>query len=265
MLITSSAAVLRAPISFATSNGSFSMKCTTSLVILLHLPACVGLDCSPFMPVDADIERGVVWEEVIIMLPPHVGLILLSATVHNVQEFADWVGRTKKRKVHVMFTDKRPVPLQHHLWCKGNLFTIHDTRGWQPDGFKQARLAGETDKDREKKKQIAALGRGPGFQKRVQHTSEKSQWTALVNHLKKRELLPVAVFYFSKKKCEENAFCNACPIPCSVPLSFSAVTLFVRLTICFRMCAALTGLDLTTLSEKSEVWLLLALCCALLC
>lgn len=28
-----------------------------------------------------DIERGVVWEEVIIMLPPHVGLIMLSATV----------------------------------------------------------------------------------------------------------------------------------------------------------------------------------------
>jgi hypothetical protein len=28
-----------------------------------------------------DIERGVVWEEVIIMLPPHVNLVLLSATV----------------------------------------------------------------------------------------------------------------------------------------------------------------------------------------
>ncbi|CAI7908765.1 unnamed protein product [Closterium sp. NIES-54] len=28
-----------------------------------------------------DMERGVVWEEVIIMLPPHVGLIMLSATV----------------------------------------------------------------------------------------------------------------------------------------------------------------------------------------
>lgn len=28
-----------------------------------------------------DAERGVVWEEVIIMLPAHVNLILLSATV----------------------------------------------------------------------------------------------------------------------------------------------------------------------------------------
>ena len=39
-----------------------------------------------------DTERGVVWEEVIIMLPAHVTLILLSATVPNTMEFAGWVG-----------------------------------------------------------------------------------------------------------------------------------------------------------------------------
>ena len=38
------------------------------------------------------IQRGVVWEEVIIMLPDHVNIILLSATVPNTKEFADWVG-----------------------------------------------------------------------------------------------------------------------------------------------------------------------------
>ncbi len=37
------------------------------------------------------IQRGVVWEEVIIMLPGHVNIILLSATVGNT-EFAGWVG-----------------------------------------------------------------------------------------------------------------------------------------------------------------------------
>jgi len=31
-----------------------------------------------------DAERGVVWEEVIIMLPAHVNLILLSATVRRI-------------------------------------------------------------------------------------------------------------------------------------------------------------------------------------
>ena len=39
-----------------------------------------------------DRERGVVWEEVIIMLPEHVNVIMLSATVPNALEFADWIG-----------------------------------------------------------------------------------------------------------------------------------------------------------------------------
>ena len=37
-------------------------------------------------------QRGVVWEEVLILLPDHIGIILLSATVPNAMEFADWVG-----------------------------------------------------------------------------------------------------------------------------------------------------------------------------
>lgn len=39
-----------------------------------------------------DAERGVVWEEVIIMLPDHVNMVMLSATVPNALEFADWIG-----------------------------------------------------------------------------------------------------------------------------------------------------------------------------
>eukprot|EP00239_Pterosperma_sp_CCMP1384_P011570 CAMPEP_0197863068 /NCGR_PEP_ID=MMETSP1438-20131217/40267_1 /TAXON_ID=1461541 /ORGANISM="Pterosperma sp., Strain CCMP1384" /LENGTH=192 /DNA_ID=CAMNT_0043480827 /DNA_START=26 /DNA_END=601 /DNA_ORIENTATION=+ len=55
-----------------------------------------------------DAERGVVWEEVIIMLPAHVNLVLLSATVPNVFDFADWVGRTKQKKIYVTGTLRRP-------------------------------------------------------------------------------------------------------------------------------------------------------------
>lgn len=42
--------------------------------------------------INANYQRGVVWEEVIIMLPEHVSIILLSATVPNTKEFAEWVG-----------------------------------------------------------------------------------------------------------------------------------------------------------------------------
>lgn len=43
-------------------------------------------------PLDLPPQRGVVWEEVLIMLPEHVKLILLSATIPNALEFAQWVG-----------------------------------------------------------------------------------------------------------------------------------------------------------------------------
>ena len=62
--------------------------------------------------------------QVIIMLPAHVNLILLSATVPNVMEFADWVGRTKRKVIHVTGTTKRPVPLEHNLYYSGQLYTI---------------------------------------------------------------------------------------------------------------------------------------------
>lgn len=35
------------------------------------------------------------------MLPPHITIVMLSATVPNVMDFADWVGRTKNRIVYV--------------------------------------------------------------------------------------------------------------------------------------------------------------------
>ncbi|KAK3367232.1 NUC185 domain-containing protein [Lasiosphaeria ovina] len=84
-----------------------------------------------------DFERGVVWEEVIIMLPSHISLILLSATVPNTHEFASWVGRTKQRDIYVISTPKRPVPLEHYLWAGRNIHKIVDAdknfieKGWK--------------------------------------------------------------------------------------------------------------------------------------
>ncbi|KIW87246.1 uncharacterized protein Z519_12149 [Cladophialophora bantiana CBS 173.52] len=84
-----------------------------------------------------DLERGVVWEEVIIMLPDHVTLILLSATVPNTYEFASWVGRTKKKDIYVISTPKRPVPLEHYLWAGKEMHKIVDSEkrflqsGWR--------------------------------------------------------------------------------------------------------------------------------------
>ena len=89
-----------------------------------------------------DLERGVVWEEVIIMLPEHVTLILLSATVPNTYEFASWVGRTKKKDIYVISTPKRPVPLEHYLWAGKAMHRIVDAdKKFLEKGWKEANIA----------------------------------------------------------------------------------------------------------------------------
>ncbi len=40
-----------------------------------------------------DRERGVVWEESIVMAPRNARFVFLSATVPNAKEFADWVAK----------------------------------------------------------------------------------------------------------------------------------------------------------------------------
>lgn len=42
-------------------------------------------------------ERGSVWEETIIMLPRNINLIMLSATVENIDEFSGWISRITGR------------------------------------------------------------------------------------------------------------------------------------------------------------------------
>ena len=58
-----------------------------------------------------DIDRGVVWEEVMTFLPVRVNLLLLSATIGNGDEIAEWLETIRKKKCIVIKEEKRPVPL----------------------------------------------------------------------------------------------------------------------------------------------------------
>ena len=74
-----------------------------------------------------DNERGHVWEEILILLPKGIGIIMLSATVPNYMEFAQWVGDIKETKVYVQNTLKRVVPLQHNLFIDwNNVYTVKE-------------------------------------------------------------------------------------------------------------------------------------------
>jgi superfamily II DNA/RNA helicase len=59
-----------------------------------------------------DPERGVVWELSLGMLPKHVRLMLLSATIGNAYEFCSWLSRSQDRKLQLVVGTERKVPLQ---------------------------------------------------------------------------------------------------------------------------------------------------------
>ncbi|HUQ30732.1 MAG TPA: DEAD/DEAH box helicase [Pyrinomonadaceae bacterium] len=79
----------------------------------------------------ADEERGHVWEEAIILSPPRVRLLLLSATIGNAKEFAEWIREV--RGVHCGVVSRpgaRPVPLRAaFLYPDGQLSPLLDETG----------------------------------------------------------------------------------------------------------------------------------------
>jgi ATP-dependent RNA helicase HelY len=61
----------------------------------------------------ADEDRGHVWEEAIILTPPRIRLLLLSATIGNAREFASWIEEVRGLRCGVVARPgARPVPLR---------------------------------------------------------------------------------------------------------------------------------------------------------
>ena len=61
----------------------------------------------------ADEERGHVWEEAIILTPPRIRMLLLSATIGNAGEFANWISEVRGVSVRVVARPgARPVELR---------------------------------------------------------------------------------------------------------------------------------------------------------
>jgi superfamily II RNA helicase len=79
----------------------------------------------------ADEERGHVWEEAIILTPPRIRLLLLSATIGNAEEFAAWLEEVRGVRCGVVTRPgARPVPLRAaFLYPEGNLVPLLDERG----------------------------------------------------------------------------------------------------------------------------------------
>lgn len=64
----------------------------------------------------SDKDRGHVWEESLIGLPIYIQLVMLSATVSDVDKFSNWISRLKGQKLQVITTDCRVIPLTHYFY-----------------------------------------------------------------------------------------------------------------------------------------------------
>jgi superfamily II DNA/RNA helicase len=60
-----------------------------------------------------DPERGIVWELTLGLLPAHVRMLLLSATVGNSLEFINWLSHHHGRRLELVQSDERKVPLTY--------------------------------------------------------------------------------------------------------------------------------------------------------
>lgn len=169
-----------------------------------------------------DPERGVVWEETIIMLPLQCRMVFLSATVPNFMDFCEWVGQIKKQPIWAITTNYRPTPLYHYLWYTESktAYELMDNEGkikplairecvnWRA----QQEAKKKADRERENRRYVA-----PNLQAKPQKSwmqkmdKSMNDLRMFVEHLNVQDLLPVTIFVFSRAMVErivEKAFRN---------------------------------------------------------
>ena len=141
-----------------------------------------------------DKERGVVWEETIILLPTAVKYAFLSATIPNAREFAEWIVKIKQQPCHVVYTDFRPTPLQHYISPLGGegIFLVVDEKGnFKDANFSQAIGVIEGDMDLTK-----ILDQK---KKRTVKQTAQTEMQKIVRLIVSKALDPCIIFAFSKK------------------------------------------------------------------
>ena len=188
-----------------------------------------------------DTERGHVWEEILILLPQNIGLIMLSATIPNYLDFAKWIGSIKKAIIYIEITYKRVVPLEHNIYVNTkNVFKIMNTaensgKVNQDMVYKALKCAEEENKkmyskkgdygsrEKRKQRQQKIIDQIKTFQKflvkREQDEFNEKYSKAdnntitqthfkieeIASYIQKQNLFPAVMFTFSIKKIDEFA------------------------------------------------------------
>ena len=152
-----------------------------------------------------DKERGVIWEETIILLNDNVHYVFLSATIPNARQFAEWIAYLHRQPCHVVYTDYRPTPLQHYIYPSGGdgIHLVVDENGtFREDNFNKAMMIlKETPKEMDQSKKRQSRG-GANI---AGGSSNESSCYKVLQTIMDKQMAPVIVFSFSKKECEAYA------------------------------------------------------------
>jgi len=131
-----------------------------------------------------DIERGTVWEEAIILLPPQMKILALSATIPNIEEFIGWLKEVHKFPVKVITEKIRPVPLHFFFQCNNEIF----------DSYSKLKEFNLLRKNLKK----------PSYQEKYSF-SNPNRTKALLKNISNNKVYPCVYFSFSRRRCEELA------------------------------------------------------------
>lgn len=163
-----------------------------------------------------DPSRGKVWEETIMLLPPHIQLVMLSATIDNPQRFASWVENkaNNTKKMYLAPTNYRVVPLVHYAYTIINGSVEKLMRDKHKELYseiksyinkpviikdKQQIYNAEVIKESRKVKNF--------LYQQKQRISPKYVINQLINYLNNNNMLPAICFVFSRKMVETYADC----------------------------------------------------------
>ena len=146
-----------------------------------------------------DPDRGAAWEQCFMVLPEHVQLVMLSATIAEPRHFATWVAELHQNKdVHISGSSRRPVPLSHHLWLTAGQAKFPQDVNWDRTRSCLDRPINVTDTIK-----VNALLKG------AKHLADRKTTgvprpgvvlKGLVRHLDAKGQLPAICFVFSRRQ-----------------------------------------------------------------
>jgi superfamily II RNA helicase len=159
-----------------------------------------------------DRERGKVWEETMILLPPEIQLVLLSATIDQPELFAAWLGELKQRPITLISTTYRVVPLIHQILIENEAHVVMDGKDVYNGSNYTKWIKWRESKAKAKDAKTAAVAgrRAGGYQDPVVKGSGglsafSHQLNHMISYLTKKDLMPCLFFVFSRAGCEKYA------------------------------------------------------------